>query len=149
MRRSVETVDSPEMAVPLKKVCFIITKAREFDAKSAVSEPNPGSNPSDDRASAVLEDHADDPVLEELTSHISELSEEEQIDLVALMWLGRDDHEAGEWESVRQEAARARTRHTAAYLLGNPLLADNVADGLSALGLSCEEFEEEHPRQPA
>jgi hypothetical protein len=145
MRRSAETVDEPEMAVPLKTVCFIIMKAREFDAKSAVTEPDPGSNPSDDKASAVLEDHADDPVQEELTSLISALSEEEQIDLVALMWLGRDDYKASEWESVQQEAARARTRNTAGYLLGNPLLADNLADGLSTLGLSCEEFEVEHP----
>lgn len=144
MRRSEETVDQPELAIALRKVCFIIMKAREYDAKDGVTDPNSGSNPSDDMAAAVLEDHADDPVAEELTSLISDLSEDEQIDLVALTWLGRDDYEASDWQSVRQEAARAHNRRTAGYLLGNPMLADNLADGLSALGMSCEEFDEKH-----
>jgi hypothetical protein len=50
-------------------------KAKEFDAKDAVTEKAPGSNPSDDRDAAVLEDHGDAPVLEELNS----LSEDEQM----------------------------------------------------------------------
>jgi len=139
-----DPMPEPELAIALEKVCFIITKAREFDAKDEVTDPNTGSNPSDDRSFAVLEDHADDPVEEELNALISELSEDEQVDLVALMWLGRDNHEAGEWHAVRRDAAAARNRRTAAYLLGNPLLADNLADGLSLLGLSCGEFDKEH-----
>ena len=63
----VET-EAPELTISPEKVCFIIIKAREFDAKDEVTEPDPGSNPSDDRDAAVLEDHADDPVVEELTS---------------------------------------------------------------------------------
>ena len=31
-------------------------KAREFDAKDEVTEPDPGSNPSDDKGAAVLEE---------------------------------------------------------------------------------------------
>ena len=51
-----------------EKVCFVITKAREFDVKDAVTKSDPGSNPSDDKMIAVLEDHSDDPVVQELTS---------------------------------------------------------------------------------
>jgi hypothetical protein len=51
-----------------------------------------------------IEDHADDPVVEELTSLTSSLSEDEQTDLVALAWLGRDDYSAGDWPAVRDEA---------------------------------------------
>lgn len=144
MRRSAETPgpDTPELAIPLEKVCFVIMKAREFDAKDEVTDPDSGSNPADDRSAAVLEDHADDPVVEEITSLVSDLSIDEQVDLVALMWLGRDESEATDWEAVRAEAARAHNRNTAGYLLGNPLLADNLADGLSALGLSCADYEE-------
>jgi hypothetical protein len=89
----------------------------------------------------VLEDHADDPVVEELTSLIDSLSEDEQIDLVALAWLGRDDNEASDWAEVRDEAARAHNRRTSSYLLGMPLLSDFLEEGLSMLGRSCEEFE--------
>jgi len=73
----------PALAISPDKVCFVIIKAREFDVKDVVTEPDPGSNPSDDKMIAVLEDHDDDAVVEELTTFISSLSEDEQIDLVA------------------------------------------------------------------
>ncbi len=131
-----------ELTISTEKVCFIIVKAREFDVKDAVTEPDPGSTAADDGEVAVLEDHADDPVQQELTSFINALTEDEQIDLVALTWLGRDDYEASDWATVRDEAAREHNRRTASYLLGMPLLADFLEEGLSMLGRSCEEFEQ-------
>ena len=133
--------DEVTLTISPEKVCFIIIKAREFDAKDEVTEPDPGSIPSDDKDVSVLEEHSDDPVVEELTSLVNSLSEDEQIDLVALMWLGRDDYSAGEWWTVREEAARAHNQRTADYLLGTPLLGDFLEEGLSMLGYSCEEFE--------
>jgi len=141
--RPEETSDEGEspLTISPEKVCFIIIKAREFDAKDEVTEPDPGSNPSDDKDAAVLEEHEDDPVVEELTSLINSLSEDEQIDLVALAWLGRDDNSANDWPSVREEAARAHNQRTAEYLIGTPLIGDFLEEGLSLLGYSCEEFE--------
>lgn len=139
-----EDVATPDLAAPLKTVCFIIIKAREFDVKEAVTEPDPGSNPADDNSVAVLQDHEDDPVQEELTSLISDLSHDAQIDLVTLMWLGRDDFNASDWADVRQQATEAHNEHTAEYLCGNPLLADHLVAGLDVLGLSCEDYEKEH-----
>lgn len=133
--------DEATVTISPEKVCFIIVKAREFDAKDEVTEPDPGSNPSDDKDVSVLEEHSDDPVVEELTSLINSLSEDEQIDLVALTWLGRDDYSAGDWSAVREEAARAHNDRTAEYLIGTPLVADFLEEGLSKLGYSCEEFE--------
>jgi hypothetical protein len=129
------------LTISPEKVFFVIVKAREFDAKDAVTVPDPGSNPCDDQNTAVLEDHPDDPVVEELTSLINALSEDEQIDLVALAWLGRDDYSADDWPEIRLEAARAHNKRTARYLLGMPLLGDFLEEGLSLLGYSCEEFE--------
>lgn len=133
--------EAAPLTISPEKVCFIIIKAREFDAKDVVTEPDPGSNPADDKDTAVLEDHEDDPVLEELSSAINALSEDEQIDLVALAWLGRDDYAASDWTAVREEAERAHNERTADYLLGMPLLGDFLEEGLSMLGFSCEEFE--------
>jgi Protein of unknown function (DUF3775) len=145
MRKDATDRDAPEegdvLSISPEKVCFIIVKAREFDAKDAVTDPDPGSNPTDDREAAVLEDHEDDPVVEELTGFIGALTEDEQIDLVALAWLGRDDYAASDWDSVRDEAASAHNNRTASYLLGMPLLGDFLEEGLSMLGYSCEEFE--------
>jgi len=138
---SVSGESSSAVTISPEKVCFVIIKARQFDAKDAMTEPNPGSNPSDDMEAAILEDHEDDPVVEELTSLIDALSEDEQIDLVALTWLGRDDYSAADWSTVRGEAARAHNERTASYLLGIPQLGDFLEEGLSMLGYSCEDFE--------
>lgn len=124
-----------------EKVCFIIMKAREFDAKDEVSEPDPGSNSSDDKEASVLEDHEDDPAVEELTSLVNSLSEDEQIDSVALSWVGRDGYCASDWPAVREEAPRAHNNRTADYLLGTPLVGGYLEEGLTALGYSCQEYE--------
>jgi hypothetical protein len=139
MKRGIgsEDTEAPELAISTGKVCFIIAKAHGFDVKVAVTEPDAGSNPTDDGEIAVLQDYDDDPVREELGSLISDLSLDEQIDLVALTWLGRDDGKASDWDEVRRQAAYAHNRHTADYLCGNPLLGDHLAAGLDALGLSC------------
>ena len=139
--KRIDTVEPTELQISPEKVCFVVIKAREFDVKDAVTEPDPGSNPSDDQMAAVLEDHADDPVVEELSSLIGAMSEDEQIDLVAMAWLGRGDYMADDWPSVREEAARAHNQRTAAYLLGMPMLGDFLEEGLSLLGYSCEPFE--------
>jgi hypothetical protein len=86
-------------------------------------------------------------VLEELTAFISSLTEDEQVDLVALAWLGRDDNTIEDWETLREEAQRAhrsRTTHTADYLLGMPLLSDYLEEGLAQFGQSCVDVEIEH-----
>lgn len=130
-----------DLAISPEKVCFVIIKAREYDAKEQVVEPDPGSNPSDDKGVGVLEDYGDDPVLEELTAFIDSLSEDEQIDLVAMVWLGRDDYTVADWQTVREEAADAYDDNTAEYLLGTPNLGDLLEEGLSMLGHSCEDYE--------
>jgi hypothetical protein len=133
--------DDAGLTISPEKVCFIIIKAREFDAKDEVTEPDPGSNPSDDNDAAVLEDHEDDPVVEELTSLITSLSVDEQVDLVALTWLGRGDGGIDDWADLRAEAARAHNRRTAAYLLGIPLLADYLSEAIDQFGIECEDEE--------
>ena len=136
--------EQAELTISTDTVCTIIMLAREYDVKDEVSEPDPASNPADDRSMAVLEDHEDDPVEEELVGLISSLGFDEQVDLVGLAWLGRDEHGPEDWSSVRQEAIDAHNARTAAYLRGMPLLADYLAEGLSVLGLSCEDYEREH-----
>jgi Protein of unknown function (DUF3775) len=134
----------PTLAISPEKVCFIAVKAREFDAKDIVTIPDEASNAADDRMISVLEDHRDDPVVAELTGFITALTEDEQIDLVALAWLGRGDATVDEWGELRTEATRTHNKRTASYLLGMPLLPDHLKDALSQFGQSCEEFERGH-----
>jgi hypothetical protein len=133
-------IAAPTLSISTQKVCFFIQKAREFDVKDAATDADSGSNPSDDAMIDVLEDHADDPTQQELRSFIDALTEDEQVDLVALTWLGRGDGTIDEWDELRAEAARLHNNRTAAYLMGKPMLADHLAEGLSQFGLSCEDF---------
>jgi Protein of unknown function (DUF3775) len=134
------TLDNPpELSISPDKVCFIIVKARDFDAKDVVTDPDDSSNATDDAMLSILEDHKDDPVVQEISAAIFGMSEDEQIDLVALAWLGRGDGALEDWDELRAEAARAHNKRTAAYLLGMPLLPDHLEEGLAQFGMSCEE----------
>jgi len=131
----------PELAISADKIAFIIEKAREFDVKEGASDPDSGSNPSDDDEIDVLEDSASDPVAAELGGFIQALNEDEQLDLVTLLWLGRGDGDVDEWDDLRARAIEARSeyktprRETVQYLLGEPMLGDLLADGMDELGI--------------
>ncbi|NOV17002.1 DUF3775 domain-containing protein [Ensifer adhaerens] len=129
------------LSISPEKVCYLIIKAREFDAKDAVTDPDPASNASDDMMVSVLEDQPDDPVESELESLISDLNEDEQIDLVTLSWLGRGDGKIEDWESIRADAAETHNDRTTSYLLGTPLLADYLEEAMAQFGESCQEYE--------
>ncbi len=137
-----DTKEIPDLVISAEKVAAIIAKARQFDVKDVVTDPDSGSNASDDAMLAVLEDHGDDPVRTELRAMIWALNEDEQIDLVALAWLGRGDGDLDDWNDLRAEASRAHNRRTARYLMGMPLLGDVLEEGLSQFGHSLEEFEQ-------
>jgi hypothetical protein len=130
--------DAPELSLSPEKLCFIIAKAREFDVKDVVTDPGDSSNATDDGMLSVLEDHRDDPVVQEITAVIRSMSEDEQIDLVALTWLGRGDGGIEDWAELRAEAARAHNQRTAQYLLGMPLLPDFLDEAAAQFGISCE-----------
>ena len=124
----------PELAISTDKVTFLIEKARQFDVKEGATDPDSGSNGADDDMIDVLEDNGTDPVVKEIGGFISAMSEDEQIDLVALMRLGRGDGTIEEWSELRREAADGHNGRTTSYLLGEPMLGDLLAEGLAAFG---------------
>ena len=132
----------PDIAISTEKVAAILTIARRFDVKDVVTDPDSSSNASDDAMLSVLEDHSDDLARTELVAMIRALNEDEQVDLVALTWLGRGDGDLDDWEDLRAEAARAHNRRTAEYLSGIPLLSDYLEEALAQFGHSSEEFEQ-------
>jgi hypothetical protein len=134
---------SAELNISPEKICYIIIKAREFDAKVDPVEPDPGSNPADSGEREVLEDYSDDPTFAELYAAIDGLNEDEVVDVIALMWVGRGDFTADEWAAARSLANERHRRHSVRYLVGTPTLGDYLEEGLSALGYSCEDYEVE------
>src|SRR5882672_73801 len=130
-----------ELNINPDKVCHIIIKARAFDAKESMSDPDSGSNAADDGMTDVLEDLPDDADATrlELLEFIRALDEDEQIDLVALAWVGRGTYEISEWREALSVARSEHNKRTAEYLLKLPLLGDYLEEGLAAFGEDCGE----------
>lgn len=72
-----------------------------------MTDPDDASNAADDAMISVLEDHRDDPVVQEIAATIFAMSQDEQVDLVTLAWLGRGDGSIEDWDELRAEATRA------------------------------------------
>ena len=130
--------EKPTLEVGPDKICHVIAGAREFHAKEEVVIPEEPSNPADDWALQVLADHKDDPTYQELRYLIEGMDVEEQVNLVALIWLGRGDYSVEEWGEALEEARNRLTDRTADYVIATPLVADYLEEGLSLLGYSCE-----------
>lgn len=141
LSRQAPDSDLPDIRVPLDTVCFIIAKSREFDAKTASSDPDASPLDDNDIDAAVLENRPSDPVEAELKSFISDLSDGAQIDLVAVMWMGHGDG-PDSWAEAKDLAFSQHNDRTAEYLVGTPLLPDYLGEGLATIGRSCNEYEE-------
>ncbi len=119
-------------------VCRIIERAREFQAKEEVVIPELPLSPSDDWALQVLADHLDDLSYQEVSAAIEQMEPDQQVALVALMWLGRGDYGTEEWEAALEQARDRWNPRVADYLLSTPLVADYLEEGLYQFGYSCE-----------
>lgn len=124
------------LQIATHKVAHITALAREFDVKVA---PWDDTVDQDDNMEAVFENTANDPHAAELKSFIDDLNEDEQVHLVALMWVGRGTYEPEDFAEAVQTARSERVNATSAYLLGVPLLADYLEEGLQRLGIEIEE----------
>jgi len=122
-----------------EKVRQVIDEARMFDAEDG---PLSGSSEPDGRSADILQTSLRDAVQEELMEFIRSLDEDEQVDLVALAWVGRGTYDISEWKDACAEARRAHNKRTAEYLLSLPKLGDYLEDGLAAIE-EAEEAEDE------
>ena len=130
--------DEPiEIEIDPELVVFIITKAREYDEKVAPHEDEADEDDEDE----ILEDFPEDATSAELKAAIDDLSEDAAVDLVAMVWIGRGDFTAAEWEEAREQARERSQGTTASYLMAIPDLGDLLEEGFTELGYSPEEYE--------
>lgn len=129
-----------DFGIAPEKVGHVIVKAREYGAKVGAWNDTTDEGDADEDPAAILEDFANDPVAAEIAGFIDALNDDEQAALVALAWVGRATFEAEEFAEAVETARSERGNSTAAYLLGMPLLADYLEEGLEKLGYSAEEI---------
>lgn len=79
----------------------------------------------------------------ELRGFVDRLSLDEQAELVAIMWIGRDAYDVADWNEAVATAHREASTPCADYLIGTPHLSDHLEAGLEALGISASDEEDE------
>lgn len=131
------------MELNTETVCGLILQIRQFDGKEANVDPDSGSDPGDTDADDVpfkdtLQTTSRDSIEDVLRSEIEAMNEEEQAELVALAWLGRGDYTPDQFAAAKTDARSRHEGPTTDYLLGQPMLGDLLAEGLSAIGQPCE-----------
>jgi len=87
------------------------------------------------RHDGLAEEETEDQTERELRQIVRELNVDEAAELIALTWIGRGDYEAAEFADAVAEA-RQRNYRPSRYLLGMPMLADWLEEGLEAIGVS-------------
>jgi len=112
----------------------IIDRAHEFHGKEGVVIPESPEEPGGDWAMQVLASHTGDMTYQEVRNIINDLEPDQQVQLVALMWVGRGDFSEEEWGEALEQAGDNWNKRTAEYLLATPLLADYLEEGLSVMG---------------
>lgn len=133
------------MDIAVENVCFVIAKSRELMADMDELQDEPGQHTGDDVIKDDLPEddaapaHAGSPEYEELKEFIEGLNDDEQFELIAIAWIGRGTFTADDWDEAVDTARDEHARNAVRYLLGMPLLADYLEEGLSELGLSCED----------
>ena len=134
------------MDIAVETVCYVINRAREVMADMDPIDDEPGRHAGDDvmREDLPEEDDAvtiENPEFDDLKEYIDSLNEDEQAELVALTWVGRGTYTAEDWDEAVEVAHEEHPKRVARYLLSQPLLADELEEGLSEMGFSCEDVE--------
>ncbi|AZO13544.1 DUF3775 domain-containing protein [Mesorhizobium sp. M2A.F.Ca.ET.043.05.1.1] len=96
----------------------------EFDGDAHASHHHDG----------LVEEAAENLTEEEFRELINDLNIDEAAELIALAWVGRGDYDASEWADAVAAARERPRKRTAKYLLGLPMLADWLEEGLEAIG---------------
>lgn len=111
----------------------LIVKVRAVMAEDDIHELDDTSDLEEDEKTQTFLENSDDLCREELVEEIQGLDARQQAELVALLWLGRDDGEAEEWQDLIQLARERYEIATEKYLLDHPHLADHWENAIELL----------------
>lgn len=124
----------PELNISRDVIDSIIERVKEFQSKEDVVIPEDVEEFNEDDFMQILADHQNDLIYLEVKDAIDDLEPDQQMMLVALMYLGRGDYSVEEWEDCLLEAQNGWTTHTAEYILSHPYAANYLEEALDILG---------------
>lgn len=128
----------PELAISSEKVCALIEAAREI-AGVVPTTASDRTTTGDDSGLVTMEGDPDTDIRRrEAIEFIAGLNVEEQLNLLALIWLGRGDYDISEWDEALSTAEGRIAARDPDFMLGDAALPQYLGDGLEAFGLSCD-----------
>ncbi len=117
----------------------IIIKAREINIIDDLTLPANKAELSDTEWKQSLAEYQTDESFLELKSLIRDLEPDQQLQIIATMYLGRGDFKINEWADALEQANTIPVESRADYLISKSQLADYLEEGLTILGYSCDE----------
>ena len=127
----------PELRINPDKVCQFLAAGRELAGRVPATTGD-RTTTGDDSPLTFMEDFGEaDPRGTEMAELVSGLNIEEQVDLLALIYLGRGDFTLDEWEAARNEAMDRIAARDADFLIGDVALPEYLGTALDAFGKSC------------
>lgn len=120
-------------------VCNIILKAREINIVDDLKMPEDQEELSDTEWKQILAEYQEDESYLELKDLITDLEPDQQLQIIALMYIGRGDFDKNEWIGALTQANTIPIRSRADYLISKTMLADYLEEGLSIFGYSCDQ----------
>ena len=129
----------PELNINPEKVCDLVEMGREL-AGLTISTAGDGTNTGDDSPLETLAEPSEgkDPRRREMVAYIGALDAEEQVNLLALILLGRGDFALDEWEDALLTARDSIEDKSADFLIGDPALPGYLLEGLEAFDERCD-----------
>jgi hypothetical protein len=128
----------PELRISADKVCAFIEAAREVAGKVP---PTTGDRTTtgDDSKLVTIEDYpGEDDRRGQMVEFIAGLNVEEQVDLLALLMVGRGDYDVAEWDDALAAAAGEIADRHPDYMIGDAALPEYLGDGLNAFDRACD-----------
>lgn len=124
-----------ELTIPPEFLRKLIFKMRAAELGDEDTPRDARDNASVGGHHITLDEEIDTTAMsDEVTAEIDGMDRDHQQELIALMWVGRGDFEAQDWDAALTLAAERADAPAAQYLLSHPMAGDDIAAGLEALG---------------
>ena len=134
------------LKISTAKIARAIARAREHGDIAASWEHQIQKSFHEDLGDAILDSFEGDTTRGHLAEFIATLSRDEKVSLLAIALIGRGNFSPDNLKDA-VAAALSETIYTEdSYLIGIPLLADYLREGMEKLGLPMTEREEKLPR---
>ncbi|HZK92465.1 MAG TPA: MFS transporter [Stellaceae bacterium] len=128
----------PELRISALKVCDFIEVAREVAGQVPPTTGDRTTSGDDSPLMTIEDNPGTDSRREQMQEFIAGLNIAEQVDLLALIFIGRGDFDITEWNDAVREAGDRIADRDPDYMIGDAALPAYLGDGLNAFDITCD-----------